>query len=298
MRGDAPQCQVQVPGSLGEALLLMAEEPGCWRPLAGGTDLMVPFAAGRLEATRFLSLQRLDELRAIEVEPGTITFGGLVTYTQVRQHGAVQRHLPNLVQSARVTGAVAIQNRGTLGGNLANGSPAADSPPSFLAYGAQVELASVRGVRWVPYEAFHTGYKRTAMAADELLTRIRVTVPAPGFHFYRKVGTRAAQAVAKICLAAFARVEDGIVREFRVGLGSVAPTPVRARSVEAAILGRSLDDLPVRAAREALLADIAPIDDIRSTARYRRTVAGNVLAQMLAELAGSNGDPQSFCQPQ
>ena len=298
MRGDAPQCQVQVPGSLGEALLLMAEEPGCWRPLAGGTDLMVPFAAGRLEATRFLSLQRLDELRAIEVEPGTITFGGLVTYTQVRQHGAVQRHLPNLVQSAKVTGAVAIQNRGTLGGNLANGSPAADSPPRLLAYGAEVELASVRGVRWVPYEAFHTGYKRTAMAADELLTRIRVTVPAPGFHFYRKVGTRAAQAVAKVCLAAFARVEDGIVREFRVGLGSVAPTPVRARSVEAAILGRSLDDLPVRAAREALLADIAPIDDIRSTARYRRTVAGNVLAQMLAELAGSNGDPQSFCQPQ
>ena len=298
MRGDAPPCQVQVPGSLGEALLLMGQEPGRWRPLAGGTDLMVPFAAGRLEATRFLSLQRLDELRAIEVEPGTITFGTLVTYSQVRQHGAVQRHLPNLVQSARVTGAVAIQNRGTLGGNLANGSPAADSPPSLLAYGAEVELASVRGVRWVPYEAFHTGYKRTAMAADELLTRIRVTVPAPGFHFYRKVGTRAAQAVAKICLAAFARVEDGIVREFRVGLGSVAPTPVRARSVEAAILGRSLDDLPVRAAREALLADIAPIDDIRSTARYRRTVAGNVLAQMLAELAGSNGDPQSFCQPQ
>jgi CO/xanthine dehydrogenase FAD-binding subunit len=279
---------VEVPGSLREALELLHAEPGRWRPLAGGTDLMVPFAAGRLGDTRFLSLHRLDELRAIEADPEGITFGALVTYTQVRAHPQVRLHLPNLVSSAQVTGAVAIQNRGTLGGNLANGSPAADTPPSLLAYAARVELTGSGGSRWVEYADFHTGYKRNLLAPDELLTRIRVPLPGPGFHFYRKVGTRAAQAVAKVCLAAFARVEDGRVREFRVGLGSLAPVPLRARSVEAAILGRALDDLPLAAAREALQADISPIDDIRSSAGYRRTVAGNVLVRALTGLAAWN----------
>jgi CO/xanthine dehydrogenase FAD-binding subunit len=259
-----------VPGSLQEALEILAREPGRWRPLAGGTDLMVPFAAGRLADTRFLSLQRLDVLRAVEPDPEGITFGALVTYTQLRQHPYVQRHLPNLAQSARVTGAVAIQNRGTLGGNLVNGSPAADTPPSLLAYAAQVELTGLGGARWV--------------APVELLTRIRVPRPEPGFHFYRKVGTRAAQAVAKVCLAAYVRVEAGMVREFRVGLGSVAPVPMRARAAEAVILGQSVDRLPLAEARAALMEEISPIDDIRSTARYRRIVAGNVLVQALMEL--------------
>ncbi|MDR3672978.1 MAG: xanthine dehydrogenase family protein subunit M [Holophaga sp.] len=286
MRGDVPQCVVKVPATLQEALETLAGEPGRWRPLAGGTDLMVPFAAGRLADTCFLSLQRLDPLRGIQADDEGITFGALVTYTDLIRHPYVQRHLPNLAKSARVTGAVAIQNRGTLGGNLVNGSPAADSPPSLLAYGARLELTGLRGSRWVPVEAFHTGYKQTVMAPDELLTRIRVPKLLPGFHFYRKVGTRAAQAVAKVCLAAYARIEAGVVREFRVGLGSVAPVPIRARAAEAVILGQPLDRLPVAEARAALMADIHPIDDIRSTARYRRTVAGNVLVQALAELVG------------
>jgi CO/xanthine dehydrogenase FAD-binding subunit len=273
-----------VPATLQEALEILAREPGRWRPLAGGTDLMVPFAAGRLADTRFLSLQRLDALRGIETDAEGITFGALVTYTGLRQHPYVRQHLPNLVQSARVTGAVAIQNRGTLGGNLVNGSPAADTPPSLLAYAAQLELTGLGGTRWVPVDAFHTGYKQTVMAPDELLTRIRVPRPAPGFHFYRKVGTRAAQAVAKVCLAAYARVEAGTVREFRVGLGSVAPVPLRARAAEAVILGQCVDRLPLAEARAALMAEISPIDDIRSTARYRRIVAGNVLVQALMEL--------------
>jgi len=284
MRGNVPECAVQVPASLQEALEVLAREPGRWRPLAGGTDLMVPFASGRLADTRFLSLQRLDALRAIATDEAGITFGALATYTDLREHPYVRAHLPNLVQSARVTGAVAIQNRGTLGGNLVNGSPAADSPPSLLAYAAEVELTGLRGSRWVPYEAFHTGYKQTVLAPDELLTRIRVPRPAPGFHFFRKVGTRAAQAVSKVCLALYAQVEDGSIREIRVGLGSVAPVPLRARSVEAALRGRPLDALPLAEARAALMADISPIDDIRSTAHYRRTVAGNVLVQSLTEL--------------
>jgi CO/xanthine dehydrogenase FAD-binding subunit len=284
MRGDVPACAVKAPGTLREALELLSAGEG-WRPLAGGTDLMVPFASGRLEQTRFLSLHRLDELRGIELADGACTFGALVTYSAVRRDPRVGVHLPSLVQAAEATGAVAIQNRGTLGGNLANGSPAADSPPCLLAYGAQVELASLRGTRWLPYETFHLGYRRTALAPDELLTRIRVPLPKPGFHYFRKVGTRAAQAISKVCLAAYGRVEEGRVREFRLGLGSVAPTPVRAPAAEAAVLGAPVSALPLRAARAALMEDIQPIDDLRSTVRYRRTVAANLLEEALTGLA-------------
>jgi CO/xanthine dehydrogenase FAD-binding subunit len=284
MRGDVPACTVKVPGSLREALETLAGESG-WKPLAGGTDLMVPFAAGRLEPTRFLSLHRLDELRGIEVADGACTFGALVTYSDLRRDARVGRLLPCLVEAARATGAVAIQNRGTLGGNLVNASPAADTPPSLLAYAAQVELSSVRGSRWVPYETFHTGYRRTLLAPDELLTRIRVPLPAPGFHFYRKVGTRAAQAISKVCLAVYGRVQDGRVAEVRIGLGSVAPTPVRAAAAEAAVLGQPPASLPLRAVRAALMGDLQAIDDLRSTAHYRRTVAANLLEQALGGLA-------------
>jgi len=282
-----PQCEVRVPATLEEALELLAREPGRWRPLAGGTDLMVPFASGRCPDTRFLSLQCLDGLRTVEVTEGAITFGALTTYTEVREAPSVQRHLPNLVASARVTGALAIQNRGTLGGNIINGSPAADTPPALLAYGAEVEVTSLRGARWLPYDQFHLGYKRTALAEDELLTRIRVPKPpGPGLHFYRKVGTRAAQAVAKVCMAAHGRVEDGRVVLFRLGLGSVAPVPLRARHAEALLLGAELSLLPVAEACQALMEDLSPIDDVRSNAHYRRVVAGNVLAGMLREWAG------------
>ena len=287
MRGQVPECRVEVPASLEEALQWLAREPGQWRPLAGGTDLMVPFAAGRLADTRFLSLHRLDELRTLDVDATSLTFGALVTYTQVRAAAEVHAHLPNLSASAAATGALAIQNRGTLGGNLVNASPAADTPPALLAYAAEVELTSLRGSRWLPYAAFHTGYKQTVLATDELLTRIRVPKPAVGgFHFYRKVGTRAAQAVAKVCVAAYARVDQGILAEFRLGLGSVAPVPTRAPRTEAVLLGQALGALPVKVAREALWADLSPIDDLRSTAHYRHTIAGNVLEQLLGELAG------------
>jgi CO/xanthine dehydrogenase FAD-binding subunit len=254
--------------------------------MAGGTDLMVPFNAGNLPFRRFLDLSRIEALRGITEDASSLSFGALTTFSEMRDLPAVHRHFSNLVKSARVTGALAIQNRGTLGGNIANASPAADTPPSLLAYGAELELVSVRGARTVSYETFHQGYKQMDLAPDELVARIKVPKPQGlGFHFYRKVGTRQAQAISKLCLAAYARIEAGLVAEIRIGLGSVAPTPVRARRGEAVILGQPLGALPVAAAREALMSDISPIDDIRSTARYRRVVTGNVLAQMLEALA-------------
>ncbi|HWQ08174.1 MAG TPA: FAD binding domain-containing protein, partial [Holophaga sp.] len=267
---------------------LLARHPGQLRPMAGGTDLMVVLNAGSLPTSRFMDISRCQELRGIQETEAELSFGALTTFTELRECRVVHQHFPNLVKSARATGALAIQNRGTLGGNIVNASPAADTPPSLLSYGAEVELVSVRGTRRVPYDQFHKGYKQMDLAPDELLYRIHVAKPSGRtFHFYRKVGTRQAQAISKICLAAFARIADGAVAELRVGLGSVAPAPARARNAEAVILGRRLGDLPIDAAREALLRDVSPIDDIRSTAHYRGVVVQNVFAQMLQELSAA-----------
>ncbi len=286
MRAYLPDCDLRVAATLDDALALLAAEPGVWTPIAGGTDLMVVHNAGRLKATRFLDLSRLAELRGIAEEGDCLAFGALTSFTEVREHPAVHRHFPNLVKSARVTGALAIQNRGTLGGNIVNASPAADTPPSLLAYGAELELVSPRGRRRVAYDHFHLGYKQMDLAPDELVARILVPKPqGHSFHYFRKVGTRQAQAIAKVCLAAHARVQDGVLAELRIGLGSVAPVPARARHAEATLLGQPVAALPVAAARAALLDDMSPIDDIRASAHYRSVVTQNVLSHMLRELA-------------
>jgi CO/xanthine dehydrogenase FAD-binding subunit len=287
MRGQPSLCEVLTPRNLEEALVLRAAHPDA-RPLAGGTDLMVPFAAGRLPDRQFLNLWGVDELRGIHVTEGDVTLGALTLYREIAAHPLLQREFPNLVRSAKVTGALAIQSRGSLGGNIANGSPAADTPPSLLAYGADLELRSLRGSRWVPYADFHTGYKRSLLASDELITRIRLSRPREGgFHYFRKVGTRQAQAIAKVSLAAWARVADGRIQDLRLGLGSVAPMPIRAKRTESALLDQAIVDLPLEAARMALQADIAPIDDLRSSAAFRRKVAGNLLVDMLKGLAST-----------
>jgi CO/xanthine dehydrogenase FAD-binding subunit len=278
---------VLTPSSLDEALTLFAAHPDA-RPLAGGTDLMVPFAAGRLPDRLFLNLWRLEELRGIVVSDGEVTCGALTLFRDIAAHPLLQREFPNLVRSAKVTGALAIQSRGSLGGNIANGSPAADTPPSLLAYGAELELTSLRGSRWVPYADFHTGYKRSLLAPDELITRIRVSRPREGgFHYFRKVGTRQAQAIAKVSLAGWVRTEHGRIQELRLALGSVAPMPVRAKGTEKVLLGGSVADLPLEAALEALQSDISPIDDLRSSATFRRRVAGNLLVDMLKGVAST-----------
>jgi CO/xanthine dehydrogenase FAD-binding subunit len=285
MRGQPALCDVLTPSTLTEALSLRAAHPGA-RPLAGGTDLMVPFAAGRLPDHLFLNLWGLGELRGIAATENDVTLGALTLYREIAAHALLQQEFPNLVRSAKATGALAIQSRGSLGGNIANGSPAADTPPSLLAYGAELELASLRGSRWVPYAEFHTGYKQSLLAPDELITRIRLQrPPAGGFHYFRKVGTRQAQAIAKVSLAAWVQVEAGRVQALRLGLGSVAPMPIRARRAEGILQGQPVAGLPLAAAQEALQADISPIDDLRSSAAFRRRVAGNLLADLLRQLA-------------
>ena len=272
MRGCVSSCQVRSPRTLFEALELLAGEPNIWQPMAGATDLMVAFAAGRLCNPRFLNIWPLNELRGIRVEREAITLGALTTYSDVLRHSELCSALPLLVAAAAETGGIATQNRGTLGGNIMNASPAADTPPALLVYDAEIELTSIHGSRGVPYCKFHTGYRQTMIASGELLTRIRVPRLNSGSRSqFRKVGPRKAQAISKVCFAAICDPER---KEFRIAYGSMAPTSVRCFATET-VIRHNGDPM------QSLATELAPISDARSTAAYRLRVAQNLLADFL-----------------
>ncbi|MGA7089137.1 MAG: xanthine dehydrogenase family protein subunit M [Candidatus Acidiferrales bacterium] len=282
MRASIPGYELATPRNLPEALERLEREPGAWRPFAGGTDLMVLLEAGKLAHKKYLNVWRLPELQGIEISSDKITLGALTTYSEIQRNHVLAREFPLLCRAAALTGSVATQNRGTLGGNIANGSPAADSPPALLVYDAEIELVFSRGARWVPYSKFHSGYKQMKLAPHELIRRIRLPRATAGWRaYYRKVGTRRAQAISKVCFAATARVEAGVIADVRVALGSVAPMPMRAAATEKVLTGQSFSSALLREAQETLAREIAPIDDLRSTARYRLRVAQNLLAEFL-----------------
>jgi CO/xanthine dehydrogenase FAD-binding subunit len=246
---------------------------------------MVLLEAGKLSHKRFLSMAKLDDLRGIEVTADFVILGALTTYAEIQKHPVLQAEFPLLCAAARETGSVATQNRGTLGGNIVNASPAADSPPALLVYDAELELISQHGIRWLPYHGFHTGYKQMQLASDELLRAIRLPRrTAKWRQYYRKVGARKAQAISKVCFAGAALVENGTIRDVRIALGSVAPIVLRVVKTEDALRGGSITPRAIAAAKETLAREIAPIDDIRSTARYRLRVAQNLLEEFLLQL--------------
>jgi CO/xanthine dehydrogenase FAD-binding subunit len=285
MRGYIPSYELVTPDSLAEAVSMLATEPGVWKPFAGGTDLMVLLEAGRLQHQSYINIWPFDELHQIELTDEHITLGALTTYTKVQSNEILRSEFPMLCQAASETGGLAIQNRGTLGGNIVNASPAADSPPALLAYDAEIELTSSKGSRWIAYHGFHTGYKEMQMEPDELLTRIRLPrQTSRSLHYYRKVGTRKAQAISKVCLSAIGRKEANLVSHIRIAFGSVAPIVVRCVSTEAALLRKPLNASTMTLGRETLMKEIAPIDDIRSTASYRLRVATNLLMDFLNDL--------------
>ncbi len=288
MRAYLPDYEIKAPNDLAEALSLLSSEPGVWKPFAGGTDLMVPFESGLLTHKKFVNIWNLPELKGIDITPDQITMGALTTFTDVQRNEVLQREFPMLCKAAAETGGIAIQNRGTLAGNIANASPAGDSPPALLVYDAQIELVSTAGARWVPYTDFHTGYKTTVMGAGEIISRIRLPRATAGWRqHYRKVGTRKAQAISKVCFAGMARMDANTIGEIRIALGSVAPVPLRCTKTEEVLTGLELNDAAIKVGREAVMKEIVPIDDIRSTANYRLHVAGNLLEEFLLTLRQS-----------
>lgn len=288
MRANPCDYQFVAPGSLSAVVSLLAQQPGEWLPVAGGTDVMVQYAAGKLVARKLVSLWNLPELRRIETSEAEVTIGAACTYTDIREHAVIAKDFPLLAAAASWTGGIANQNRGTLGGNIVNASPAADSLPALLVYEAVLILVSVRGERRVRYTDFHTGYKKMQLAPDELIRAISLPRRFSGYiSRSRKVGARNAQAISKICTAGVGRLVNGVANDIRIAAGSVAPVPIRLRETERLVEGKTITADLIQAARRSAISEVRPIDDIRSTAAYRSAVLGNLVAEFLQKLAAS-----------
>jgi xanthine dehydrogenase small subunit len=270
MRTAISSLDMRSASSLDEALGILRDETRT--PIAGATDVYVSLNFGTLTTNRFLDIWGLDELRTISTHGDKLVIGALTSYTSLIQSHIVAERLPMLVEASRLVGGVQIQNRGTLGGNIANGSPAADGVPVLVATDANVVLRNTSGERRVPITQFYTGYRATVMRPDELITSIEIP-RVEGKQWFRKVGTRAAQAISKIVMAAVRGPAPAIA------LGSVAPTVIRVPETEHALaFGASIDE-----AAEILAREIVPIDDVRSTADYRRRVTMNLLRRFWAD---------------
>ncbi|OGO53956.1 MAG: hypothetical protein A2V85_00150 [Chloroflexi bacterium RBG_16_72_14] len=286
---DRASPRVVRPSSLYDALARLAADPDL-RPIAGGTDVMVELAAGVASPSRpLLDVWDLDELRLVEIEHDELILGALTTYADLRSSAVVHGALPVLAEVAASVGAAQVQNRGTIGGNCVTASPAADMAPVLLASDARFEIAGPHLTRIVPADAFWTGYRRTALEPGELLVAVRIPL-VPGRHIRaRKVGTRRAQSIAKASVAVAWRTapeRHGPWHDVRVALGSVAPTPIRARRTEAVLEGATPGPDMATGAADAVRLDISPIDDVRSTAAYRREVTARVLRRIVQDAAG------------
>jgi CO/xanthine dehydrogenase FAD-binding subunit len=289
MKSNPADYELVAPASLEEAVALLAASPRAWIAIAGGTDVMVQFAAGTLRGRKLLSIWNLPELRRVEVLAEEIQIGAGSTYTDLRRNEIVAREFPLLARAASWTGGIANQNRGTIGGNIVNASPAADSLPALLAYEAELILVSASGERRVAYVDFHMDYKTMRIAPEELVRAVCLTRRYAEYISYaRKVGGRNAQAISKVCVAALGKVTKGVVEDVRIALGSVAPVPIRLRETEEVLRGERVSAEIADAARVSAVAETRPIDDIRSTARYRAAVVGNLVNEFVEQLGAAS----------
>jgi xanthine dehydrogenase small subunit len=284
---------IETPASLADAYAILADSTAevPITPIAGGTDVMVRITGEIGEPpARMVDLSRLAELRGITVDGTAVVIGAATTYSELRRSDACREHLPALVEAAATIGAAQIQNRGTLGGNIANASPAGDTLPVLLALDAAFVVGGPRGERTVPAADFWVAYRRTALAPDELVLRVRIPVAGGREARFRKIGTRRAQAISKVVIALAWREGGGpqaaTWSDVRVALGSVADRPIRARATEAVLEGAPPTPETADAAAESLAAEIHPIDDVRSTADYRRVVAARALHRMIRDAGG------------
>ena len=261
MRSNVAQYDLVAPNSLDAVLQILADSPDHYTPIAGGTELMVALGAGRLQSKKLVSLWNLEELRFIEVTPDAIIIGAGSTFTDIRKHRVIADEFSILAQAASWTGSIANQNRGTLGGNIVNASPAADSPPALLAY------------------------EESALEPDELLHSVTILRNYKSYKSYiRKVGPRNAQAISKVAIAALARMKDGLIEDIRIGAASLREYPARLTATERSLTGKAITPDTIAAARAAILIEARPIDDIRSNAIYRATIAANLLVDFLLTL--------------
>jgi CO/xanthine dehydrogenase FAD-binding subunit len=284
---------IELPRTLDEAFAILAGSTADApiTPIAGGTDLMVRITGEIGEPpARMLDLSRLDDLRGIAVDGSSIVIGARATFAEIRRSAPCREHLPILVEAAATIGAAQIQNRGTLGGNIANASPAGDTLPVLLAFDAAIDVGGARGERTIAATDFWTAYRQTALAPDELILRVRFPIVGGREARFRKIGTRRAQAISKVVMAIAWSDGDGdgggAWRDVRIALGSVADRPIRAPRTEAALEGAAPTPETADAAAETLASEIHPIDDVRSSAEYRRVVTARVLHRLIRDAGG------------
>ena len=272
------------PRSLEEAIRSLEEDPGLV-PAAGCTDLMVrgPLELHRMD--RVIDLLGIPELRGIREVEGGIEIGATTPFSEIRRSPLVRAAFPALAEAAALVGGWQIQNRATLGGNMANASPAGDSLPVLLALDAAVVAAGARGVREIPYNAFHTGYRKTALEPGEIVARVRLPfLPEGTVQVFRKVGTREAQAISKVVVALVGRISEGRIADLCLAAGSVAATPVRLRAAESVVRGMAPGAKAADLAGREAAREVTPIDDVRSTAEYRRFALERVVRRMVLSL--------------
>jgi xanthine dehydrogenase small subunit len=283
MRGSYESIRLLQPKTAAEALDLYGRSPNA-APMAGGTDLMVAFNMGLMNEKTVLDLSGLKEWRRVRSLKERLIVGSLATHARLREHPSVRKLFPLLSEACAAIGSVQIQNRGTLGGNIANASPAGDSFPPLAVYGATVRIEGPCGSRAVPFLDIFAGVKKTNLLPGELIKEIELPVleKQPDRQIFRKVGTRKAQTISKLVAAGLLWLDKGhTVKELRFALGSAAPTVRRLKAAEAFMKGKKLSREAADAACGLIEKDISPIDDLRSTAEYRLWVAKNLLADFL-----------------
>jgi CO/xanthine dehydrogenase FAD-binding subunit len=276
---------VESPRTLEEAYAILAERRDSVRIIAGGTDLMVLMNARSCDAVHFLNIWGLDELRGITDKGSELRIGALTTFAEIARSRIVLGHIPSLAEASRTIGAIQIQDRATIGGNVVNASPAGDSLPVLAAFEAEVEAGSERGTRRICFREFYRGYRRTALEPDEIVLALWIPKLGVGERdYFRKVGTRRAQAISKVVMASRMTVLSGTIASISIGVGSVAPTVIRTPQTELFLTGAALTNAVIENARRMIAREVEPITDFRSTENYRRAVTGNILAAFLKQL--------------
>lgn len=296
-QSTAPQMleeiQFHAPRTLSEALELRSELTSAARVVAGGTDVMVWQGSQRVPYPQaYLSLWGLKELKFVRVSDNQLQIGALATYTDLLNSGLLHTHFPDLAEACAQVGAVQIQNRGTLVGNAVNASPAGDTIPSLAVHEAVFVLESrQRGERKVPFQDFYLGYRKTALADDELVTRVELPIPPEdAFCQFAKIGSRQAQTISKVMGAIKARFDaEGRFESVQLALGAVAPVILRLPLTEAALIGHPPSISLVDRVAPTLQQEIAPITDVRSDAEYRRFAAAGILKRFMRTWEPSGG---------
>lgn len=277
------------PTTLPEAIALYAANSGRFPILAGGTDIIVQWRSGAINLEGLIDISGIGDLRTIEASDDAVNIGTLVTHSSIISHPTICEHVPALAKASATIGALQVQNRGTIGGNIMNASPAGDTLPVLIACDAMFLAQDLRGERWIPAKDMYIGYRKTSLATGEILTRISIPKKKKMevIRFY-KVGTRRAQAISKVSLCVRATIQHGGIESITIAVGSAAPTIVRALGTETLLTGRAINSALIDQARYSLEDEISPIDDVRSTAKYRRFVAGSLLARFLREATVGN----------